>query len=361
MELQKNMLKCLLVQLKKYPPIVTMALIFSCLISTIPQLFLPELYNTLSGQYPNLNHFYFLALPAFTHSPGMLIIHLTGNLLVFLLFGSMIEIIIGSSRFAFISLLTFISTTGIDYLHANGGSGHGASGIAWGYHVFFIFILIIMYEEKGKKVFKDIFVLLLLLLVVFDLFGIPIFEVVVSKQIFFDNFGQTLHLVSMVVVTPFVLLWRKDIEKNVVKLLAFERAEERRKSISPSVVLIFLLIIMNIYGTVKLATISLSYSEYITYSIVPAEGTDIKQIPRCITIKFDNPMKINSEELIGKSIWCETEEPLIYETKWVDDKTLEVRFPREFIDNESLKLQYIFEAEVDNGISIKKPIKLEYE
>ncbi len=354
------MLKCLFIQMKRKPPIVTMALIFSCLISTIPQFFLPEMYNVISGKYPDLRHFYLFTLPSFTHSPRMLITHLTGNLLVFLLFGSMIEIIIGSARFVFIALLALLSTIGIDYLHA--GGGHGASGICWGFHVFYIFIMIIMYEEKGKSIFKDIFVVLLLLLAVFNLFGIPIFEVVVLKQRFFSNFGQTLHLVSMVIVVPWILLWRKDIERNTLKFLDGELIEVKRKIISPAIIVIFMLMIMNIYGTIKLATLSLKYSEYITYNITPAQGTDIKQIPQSIIISFNTPMKVNSEKLIRKSINYDEKEGLPeFNTKWIDDKTLEIRFSRAFIGTESLELKYVVEAEVEEGIFITESVELKYE
>ncbi|MCE5188923.1 MAG: rhomboid family intramembrane serine protease [Eubacteriales bacterium] len=255
------MLKCLLVQIRKNRPIITLTLIFSCLLSTIPQFFLPDVYNSLSGQYPDLSRFYFLALPAFTHSPGMLARHLIGNLLVFLLFGSLIECLIGSKRLALISLVTFASTTCIDYLHTNwpnplGGEFHGASGICWGYHVFFIFVLILLYEKMGRKVFKDAFVIGLIVLCAFDFVGIPVFEVVFAKQGFFSNFGQTLHLVSMIVVIPFLLAWRKEIECNVQKLITMEPIEFKNRKEKLSLILFGLLVCMNAYGTIRLIAIS---------------------------------------------------------------------------------------------------------
>ena len=255
------MLRSLLVQMRKNRPIITLTLILSCLLSTMPQFFLPDTYNSLSGQYPSLNQFYFITLPAFTHSPDMLVRHLISNLLVFILFGSLIETLLGSARFALISLVTFISTTGIDYLHTNwpnrlGGGFHGASGICWGYHVFFIFVLIILFEKTGKKVFKDVFILAALALCAFDFVGIPVFEVVFSQQGFFQNFGQTLHLVSMLSVTPLIFAWRKEIESNVQKLISLEPIEFKRGKASFSLVAFFLLILMNAYGTVKLIAIS---------------------------------------------------------------------------------------------------------
>ncbi len=56
-----------------------------------------------------------------------------------------------------------------------------------------------------KKAFSDIYIIFLVLLLTFDIVGIPIFEVVILKRRFFENFGQVLHLISMFVVVPFTL------------------------------------------------------------------------------------------------------------------------------------------------------------
>ncbi len=180
------MIRLMAFQLKKKVPIISLLLIFSCLLSTIPQFFLPYLYSDITCQAATFKSFYMFTLSSFTHTPSMLITHFVGNLLVFACFGILTEIIIGSKRFAFISVLTFFSTTIINYLNTTGKYvGHGASGIAWGYHIFFIFILIILYEYKKKALFRDIYIIFLVLLLTFDIVGIPIFEVVILKRRFF--------------------------------------------------------------------------------------------------------------------------------------------------------------------------------
>lgn len=355
------MLKLLLVQLKQHKPILTLLLVLACLISTVPQFFLPDLYDTISGQIPAIDHFYLIPLSSFTHTPEILINHFFGNLLVFLLFGSITELLIGSSRFAFISVLTFTSTTLVNFWHSTDGvAGHGASGIGWGYFVFFGFFAIILYEIKGKLIFKDIFLLLLFVVMIFCIGGIPLLEVLVLGQTFFQNFGQVLHLISMLVVVPFVLFWRKRIEHRVVEIL--EGVEIRQKSglkTFPSLLLIGLLLI-NVYGTVVTVRFTTKYSAPLISRIDPPEGTSITEIPERITIHFTYPVLIHSEELITTSINYETKEPPSLKAQWIDEKTMEVVFSRKFQEKETLLLDYLLTINTKEGIPFKDVIRLDY-
>ncbi|MGL5255772.1 MAG: rhomboid family intramembrane serine protease [Proteocatella sp.] len=59
------------------------------------------------------------------------------NMMVLLFFGSLTEILIGTKKFALLSILTFLATSLTNYFHDNSiYAGHGASGIIWAYHVF---------------------------------------------------------------------------------------------------------------------------------------------------------------------------------------------------------------------------------
>jgi hypothetical protein len=131
-------------------------------------------------------------------------------------------------------------------------AGHCASGICWGLNIFFIFILIVMYENKGKKIFRDIFLLLSMVLFIFSVIVIPIVEVVYLKYKFFQNFGQILHLVSMIVVVPFIFIWRNQIEINVKLLLNGSMIEKERRKVSISMIVILLLQLINLYGVLKM-------------------------------------------------------------------------------------------------------------
>ncbi|QWU17290.1 Membrane associated serine protease, rhomboid family [Paenibacillus sophorae] len=355
------MLQLFLVQLKQRKPIITLLLVLACLISTVPQFFLPDLYDTISGQVPAIRHFYLIPLSSFTHSPEILINHFIGNILVFLLFGSITELLIGSSRFAFISVLTFISTTLINIWHSTDGvAGHGASGICWGYFVFFAFFVIIFYETKGKFIFKDIFLITLLVLMSFYLWGIPLLEVVVLGHNFFENFGQVLHLISMIVVVPFVLLWRKSIEHRVLQILNGEEIYQKNvlKNL-PSLLLVGILLI-NVYGTIETVRFTNKYSAPLISHINPPKGTSVTDMPERIIINFKYPVLIHSEKLITTSINYETQEPPSFRTAWIDEQTMEIRFSRRFQEKENLMLGYLMTINTKEGIQFKDVTRIEY-
>lgn len=355
------MIKLIAFQLKKRVPIISVLLILSCLLSTIPQFFLPDLYSDITCQAATFKSYYLFTLSSFTHTPNMLITHFIGNLLVFLCFGVLTEIIIGSKRFAFITVVTFFSTTIVNYLHTTGKYvGHGASGIAWGYHIFFMLILVVLYEHKKKVLFKDIYIILLIGLMLFDIIGIPIFEVVVLKRGFFDNFGQTLHLVSMFVVVPFIFIWRRDIERNVKQFMLQEKIHYPTSLKSISIVILIILLALNAVGTFKVAAVSTEASGIISYEVIPESGADITAIPQKIVITFDVEIE-NSRRTAHSIYYNENTEPVQISDTWIDSKTLEIVFNRKFEQNERMKLKYKVSGDLKDDILLTNEVILEYQ
>ncbi len=239
------------IQMKKRFPIISILLVISCLISSIPQLILPPLYNFATGQFPSLTSIYLITLPVFTHAPHIFINHLAGNLLVIILFGGLVEIILGSSRFALLTLFTFISTTSLSYFHSlnSGGYTHGASGICFGYIMFFIFFIVIAIENNKMSRNTLLKVIIPILLATFSIVGLPIYEVTILKMGFFENFGQTVHLMSYAMTVPFLILWRKDFEKNSLLILDNRKIEKTNSYKSISIVLLFIILFMNFIAT----------------------------------------------------------------------------------------------------------------
>lgn len=354
------MIKLVALQIKKRVPIISILLIISCILSTVPQFFLPDMYSDITSQTAGIKSYYLFTLNAFTHSPNNLINHFIGNLLVFVCFGILTEIIIGSKRFAFITVLTFFSTIIVNYIHTTSKYlGHGASGIAWGYHMFFIFILVILYEQKKNKFFKDIYVILLILLMIFDIVGIPIFEVIVLKRRFFENFGLVLHLVSMFVVVPFIFVWRNDIENNVTQFISQKEMNVPNSFKSISIGIIVILIMLNAFGTFKVATMAQNYSDVIAYKVLPENGSDITAIPEKIVINFDSKIKRAKRTSHSINYNENTEIPEITD-KWVDSKTLEITFNRKFKENETIALVYDITGELEDNIVYTRKLKLNY-
>lgn len=354
------MLKSIIFQVKRRLPIVSILLIVSCLISTIPQFFLSDSYSDITGQVATLKSFYLFTLSSFTHSPDILINHFIGNLLVFIVFGVICEIIIGSRRFALISIVTLISTTIIGYIHTTDNYiGHGASGIAWGYHMFYIFILIILFEQKGKSLFKDPYIIVSILLLIFDMIGIPTLEVIVLKKGLFDNFGQVLHLVSMVVVVPFIFAWRKDIEENVKLFNLRDSAISPINYKSISFILLIVLVVLNAFGTFRVITLTKGEEIAISYEVIPENGSPVETIPQKISVTFDNEI-IRSERTLTSISYEESLGDIELSETWIDAKNLEIEFNRMLTNTEKIKLIYLITSEIEDGIFIRDEITLEY-
>lgn len=194
-------------------PVVTLALLVSCLMTTVPQFF-SGMYSRLAGAAFQYNLPWAFTLSAFSHSPDILAPHLVGNLLVLLTMGTLIELALGSNTLALASLLGFGVTRLVDLCRGFGES-HGASGIFWGYHLVVFFLLVLYSERYGlRRLLSEPYFWFFCALICFDLVGINLLEVLVLHQRFFANFGQTLHLVSLVAVTPYLLIARRRMEAD---------------------------------------------------------------------------------------------------------------------------------------------------
>jgi len=347
---------------KKRFPVISLLLSVSCLISTLPQFFLPAAYSALTGQFPAVGHLYLLTLPSFTHSPDFLLMHLLGNVLVILVFGSLSEIVLGRNRFAFLSLLTFFSSTLLACLRMNDTTGtiHGASGICFGYHSLFLFILVILVEKKRWDILRKPLSILLLSFAVFNVFGIPIVEVVVYNAGFFRNFGQTLHLLSYLVVLVSILIWRKEIEETVVRILYREEIQDnsRKKNRIPQA-LILIILLLNLIGTVILVRESMR--DDFTYSLIPAAGTPIDRIGSEVLVYFSHPVKADSEHVIRKSISYNNDKEIPEVTLvWLGDNTMKLRFSRQFTKTESLLLIYTIQRYTYRGYELEEEIRIQF-
>jgi membrane associated rhomboid family serine protease len=343
-------------------PVISLLLALSCFISTLPQFFLSAVYSTLTAQFPAVSHLYLATLPSFTHSPDFLLVHLIGNVLVILVFGSIAEIVLGRNRFAFLTLLTFFGSTLVAYLRMNGTAGtiHGASGICFGYHSLFLFVLVILVERKRWDILKKPGTILLLVFAVFNVFGIPVVEVVVYNAGFFRNFGQTLHLLSYLVILVPVLIWRKEIEDAVIRILNREDIQENvRKKNRVSQALIFFVLALNLINTVII--IRESTENTFAYSVIPAEGTPIDRIGTEVCVHFSHPVEENSEYLIRKSISYDDDKrtPEV-KVEWPGDRQMKLRFSRPFTKSESLLLIYTIQRYTSQGYKLEEKTAIQF-
>lgn len=329
-------------RLKKRFPIVTAMLLVSCLVTTVPQAFLGSLYSDMTGSPLSYGLPWAISVSSFSHTPDFLLPHLLGNLTVLVTMGLLIEAVLGTNALAFLSAVSFVSTVLVNAFRGM-DSSHGASGIFWGYHVAAFYVAIVYFQARGaRKAGRDPYVWLFALLCVFDLAGINLLEVYALRMRFFDNFGQTLHLVSMLSVVPFLLVNAEKNRKAVVDFL--EGADERLpRNKRTSVIVVSVLCAVNFAATLGIAVQAIQ-SGKAAYA-VEYDGGEAGALTPAITVEFPDDMRENSETLTDYSV-TSFGESIEWSALWAGPRKMRVVLSRPLTEKDKFYLRY---AVMDSG------------
>ncbi len=196
-------------------PYVSLFLLLSCLLVSLPTYFSINYYSLFgasdSPAYPwqnpitsQLEHGSYIT--ELTGDGIPLLVHLFGNVMVILFFGVMAERLLGTFRFLLLSviagLVSYLLTITFRMYE------NGASGIVWAYGPVAFVILVQLFKKDRRRLLKDIlfYVSVLLLFLMW---------IVVS---FLGGLSTLLfHLASTAVGVIFTWLWRKDIHTRTIK------------------------------------------------------------------------------------------------------------------------------------------------
>jgi membrane associated rhomboid family serine protease len=202
-------------------PYISIILIISCLLVSIPTYISPRLYfifgssfqgytatypwqNTVTSQFEH-GTFYVESNIA----QGLpLLVHLFGNIIIIGVFGSIVERVVGKRRFLILS----IAAASVNYLvRAMIGSwGNGASGIAFVYGPIVFFIIYRLYRIYGKNIFKDFFFYIYFILFLMMWIVIPIGSEWTTNLI---------HLTATVTGMIFLIFFKTLIDKKAEDIL----------------------------------------------------------------------------------------------------------------------------------------------
>lgn len=328
-------------KLKKKTPYVTLLLLASCALTTIPQFFLNDYYDQITGSPFRFGMPWGFSLMTFSHSPEILAQHFIGNILVLLVMGTFIELVIGSGGLAFISLITFFSTNMLNILKGT-DTTHGASGIFWGYHLVVFFMLVVYAEKYGiKKLFREQYFRLFVILTAFNFIGINVFEVFIMKKRFFENFGQTIHLFSMLSLVPFILIDREKISVCVTDFLEGKSNDGMNRN--RAIIVLLFVCAVNLVATGYAAYRSTGLQD-IVYSFAPeTSGPDDESIQN-ILVTFNHEMRTGSEKNTGYSI-NSVDEKISWKTGWLDGRKMSILLSRKMVPGDTIRLHYIVTSE----------------
>lgn len=345
-------------------PYITLSLLFASVATTVPQFFLPELYDTLTGTLFGFRPPHFFLLHAFSHSPSILLPHFLGNLLVLLFFGTISEALLGTRRFAMLTVVTLSVTVAAAYAR-DLATIHGLSGIIWGYHMPVLFLLLAIAQKRaGVGLFlRDPIVLTALPLLLFDFLGIHVLEVHALGLRPFENFGQVMHLVSALLGAAFAYVWRGEIDRAAsaaVRSMGLDPVDWSTPFRSPVVILLWALLLLNAVGTVDAGVMAAGSAGKVAYTLEPPLGSSVPALGRGATVVFSEDMIQRPPTVSRRSIWYEEPPTPEVAFQWRGERKLRVRLNRPLTENEALLLNFKAYREGPRGMILPVSVELRY-
>lgn len=267
-------------------PLISFLLMLTCAIVTIPTAFQNKLYYVFSLRS---NPFYFWQVFSgiFEHSifPSWFIWpHFLGNMSIVLLFGILIERLLGSGKMLILTTIGAISYVSFFQIRFIGQttSGSGASGIVYSYAPVALYILWKFIKKVEYNQWKDI----ILYLLGFEFLFIWGFVTAVSSWMGTNIY----HAVATITGICFLLIFKKHINLNLDYVLAVpgtKKKEQKNKWIYCAFLLpVAMLVILFLYTNHFINDI------FINPISISSHGTiqDIKNNNNEIKLVFENPI-----------------------------------------------------------------------
>ncbi len=201
-----------------YFPYISLILIMSCLVVSIPAHYSAPLFVYLVP-WQNIYQNYQLFTSQFAHGvmegfKGISFeLHLITNLVSIAFFGVFCERVLGPSKML---LLSFISAFAhiITRLVLN-SFGTGISGISWAYVPIAFYTFLIIYKREKKKFFSSAVSLLGLILLFLSWIGVTAGNFIMGWHT-----SNIFHLVATLAGATFLLVWKKYIDCKFDQIIA---------------------------------------------------------------------------------------------------------------------------------------------
>lgn len=196
-------------------PIVSIILIITCTIVTIPTCFENELYHIFVMQSKPY-FFWQIFSGIFEHSifPSWFIWpHFLGNMSIVILLGILIERLIGSNKMLVLTVLAAISNVLFFQMRYKGqfNQGSGASGIVYAYAPIALYILIKYIKESKYNYKKDILFYILAAEFIF------IWVFITAKSSWSGT--NIYHFIATIVGVLFLISFKKQIDQELSSII----------------------------------------------------------------------------------------------------------------------------------------------
>lgn len=335
-------------------PWIAFLLIATCSIVSIPTYLNNELYQVFSASTRPI-YFWQYFSGNFEHciTPKWFFwAHYLGNMSVIIIFGILIERLIGSKKMLILSIAAGVIQSVTFQLFSQGYcTGAGVSGIVWSYAPVALYIIVQIYSYEKKQIFKDKFLLVLIIEFVF----IWIFITAVSE---WDGTNRS-HLISTIVGIVFLMFCRKSIKESVEEIHMNNAITRTQKSCADRLAIIlfsifplFMLIILGLYQGNKLDKLYVNVISISPYTTLE----DMKANDNKIEITFEEPViqvSSTSTDTPGEAI-------IHLDISYSEDRrTIILTFDQTLLEEPKLKI-VLREIEFADGRRAK-PIELNIE
>ncbi len=277
-------------------PLITFILLITCSIVTIPTYFQNELWYIFALRSEPF-YFWQVFSGVFEHSifpDWFLWAHFLGNMSMLLVFGILIERLLGSKRMLIISLTAAIVHVGFFQFRFRGHmiSGSGASGIVYAYAPIAFYILLILYRKYSVNLEKYKLFWAILMEFVFCWLFITIMSSWSETNIY--------HVVATIIGIVLVFIYKSTIHCEIENILGIVPRIDVISSVDSnpskpikekwlySVVIlpVFVCIVIALYFTNNLDDMFIEPSHISDYQTVSA----VKANNNMVEISFDYPI-----------------------------------------------------------------------
>lgn len=341
-------------------PYLSLLFVLSCFLVSIPTYFNPLLYEVFgSNQWKN----YFWQHLSYNLEHGSpwgglpLPVHLLGNCLVIIVFGVLVERVLGRKHFFFLSVSAL-------FLHilmrwGLGSTGNGASGITWAYAPMVFFIIVKLYRLNREKLIKDplfyVSICIFLLIWIF---------ITVDSAINGMHHTNIFHLVASIVGIVYTYCYRKRIEERTYEIVTDGSPARVTSSLDQPLLwihsLIPLLVILVLFLFYS-GVLNDYYSPAQVAEVIPNSHSveEINQENQQILIRFTHAMDAHISKSGFYSYFHEEWGQNSISMNWLNEQTLIIQCERPFLEDESLKI--MLDGLRDSlGRLFNGPIVLEY-
>ncbi len=277
-------------------PLIAFVLLITCTIITIPTYFQNYLWYIFALRSKPF-YFWQVFSGIFEHSvfpDWFLWSHFLGNMSMLLVFGILIERLLGSKRMLFISLTAAIVHVGFFQFRFRGQmiSGSGASGIVYAYAPIVFYILIILYRKYSVEIKKYRLFWVILMEFVFCWLFVTVMSSWSGTNIY--------HVVATIVGIGFVYIYKGVIHCEIAYILGKipqkdviyntdnrpSKPAKEKWLYAVTILPVFAIIINVLYFTGNLSAMFIEPSHITDYHTVSA----VKANSNMVEISFDYPI-----------------------------------------------------------------------